>query len=168
MLTMTGSIWVFDQFNRTNYVFVWAWMKWPCTSNLWWNFDSYGKEVSRLAGSLNQLSADNVDHIVRPIDGKGSLHSMSILTYTTSKVSSEYITSHPPIMGIKIEEGRCDQTRRHPNKKLLDLTIFTVYNDHVNPRYHHFNAGSSLNLLWQAHCDWSFPVKLGHRHFFNN
>ena len=57
--------------------------------------DNYDSDLSKLAGSFTQWSADNVDHNVRILDGKGSLHGMGIVYSTTNKFSSTGSTSLP-------------------------------------------------------------------------
>ena len=114
-----GSRWLIDQLNKLGF----------CVSmdevtrykqSVMEN-DSYNIEVSKLAGSFTQWSADNVDHNVRTLDGKGSLHGMGIIFSTASKFGPSYPT---PLsnQAQQIEEGRrCDQTTRHPNHKILAI-----------------------------------------------
>ena len=47
--------------------------------------------------SFNQGSADNTDHNVKTINGKGSLHAMGIIVSTTSGNFSEKKRGLPPI-----------------------------------------------------------------------
>ena len=47
--------------------------------------DSIELDIARIPGSFTQWSADNVDHNVRTIDGKGLLHGMGIIASTTNK-----------------------------------------------------------------------------------
>ena len=64
--------------------------------------DNYDSEFSKLARSFTQWSADNVDHNVRTIDGKGSLHGMGIVYSTTNKFSSSDSTNLPLVKCNKL------------------------------------------------------------------
>ena len=97
-----GSRWLIDQLNKFGF----------CVSmdevtrykqSVMEN-DSYDIEVSKLAGSFTQWSADNVDHNVRTLDGKGSLHGMGIIFSTTSKFGPSYPTNHSPIKRNKLKK----------------------------------------------------------------
>lgn len=97
-----GSRWLIDQLNKLRF----------CVSvdevtrykQFAMENDSYDKEVSKLAESFTQWSADNVDHNVRTLDGKGSLHGMGIILSTTSNLGSSYPTSHSPIKRNKLKK----------------------------------------------------------------
>ena len=64
--------------------------------------DNYDSEFSKLAGSFTQWSADNVDHNVRTLDGKGSLHGMGIFYSTTNKFTSSESASLPLVKRNKL------------------------------------------------------------------
>ena len=64
--------------------------------------DNYDSEFSKLAGSFTQWSGDNVDHNVRTLDGKGSLHDMGIVYSTTNKFSSSDSTRLPLVKRNKL------------------------------------------------------------------
>ena len=55
------------------------------------------KQIS--CGSVSQWSADNVDHNVRTLDGKGSLHAMGMIISTTG--STNFVQSSIPRQKIK-------------------------------------------------------------------
>ena len=78
-----GSRWLIDQLNKLGFCVSMDEMtryKQSVMEN-----DSYDTEVSKLEGLFTQCSADNVDHNVRTLDGKGSLHGMGIIFSTTNK-----------------------------------------------------------------------------------
>ena len=66
--------------------------------------DNYDIEDSELVESFTQWSADNVDHNVRTLDGKGSLHGMGIIFSTTSKFGPSYRTRNSPIKRNKLKK----------------------------------------------------------------
>ena len=65
---------------------------------------NYDSEFSKLARSFTQWSADNVDHNVRTLDGKGSLHGMGIVYSITNKFSSSDSTSLPLVKHNKLKK----------------------------------------------------------------
>ena len=54
-------------------------------------------------GSFSQWSADNVDHNIASIDGKGSLHAMGIIVSSSSSIPKNNLSQLPPVVRQKLK-----------------------------------------------------------------
>ena len=88
-----GSRWLIDQLNRLGFSSSMDEViryKQSVMMN-----DNYDGDRTELVGSFTQWSADNVDHNVRTLDGKGSLHAMGIISSTTNKFGPSCLEMRP-------------------------------------------------------------------------
>ena len=90
-----GSIWLIDQLNKLGFCVSMEEVTRYKQSVMM--YDSYDNEIGKLEGSFTQWSADNVDHNVKTLDGKGSLHGMGIISPTTNKFGPSYPSKLTPI-----------------------------------------------------------------------
>ena len=91
-----GSKWLLTQLNRLGFCLsVEEVLRFKQSVVVNENIDDLLKVVSN--GSFSQWSADNVDHNVRSIDGKGSLHGMGIIISTTGCNTEQFTVGLPPI-----------------------------------------------------------------------
>jgi len=115
-----------------------------------------------LSGSFGQWSADNVDHNVKTLDGKGSLHGMGIIISTTSDKSDSFMSMLPSIP-------------RHTNKMAANDVIA---NKSIPLKdYFALNNNGLSKLTFTASSDLKIPIRtpkdifldtLWHASYFNN
>ena len=65
------------------------------------NINDYLNNV--MNGSFSQCSADNVDHNIASIDGKGSLHAMGIIVSSSSSIPKINLSELPPVVRQKLK-----------------------------------------------------------------
>lgn len=118
--------------------------------------DSYDSEFSKLAGSFSQWSADNVDHNVRTLDGKGSLHGMGIVYSTTNKFLSSDVIKEQSVRRnkmAKVTDLKSHQgidIKNYTPSSTTGLSKLVFKNRSSLDVMQEFYASSKYNILWSS------------------
>ena len=111
----------------------------------------HDSDLSKLAGSFTQWSADNVDHNVRILYGKGSLHGMEIVYSTTNKFSFSDSTSLPLVKRNKLMKVKDLNSHQRIDIKKYTPSATTGMSKIV------FKKTSSLDVMQE----FDIPAKYG-------
>ena len=98
-----GSKWLLTQLNRLGFCLSAEVLRYNQSVVMNENMDDLLKSISK--GSFSQWSADNVDHNVHTINGKGNLHGMGIIISTTNNGTEKMLLTLPPVTRQKRYES---------------------------------------------------------------
>ena len=118
------------------------------------DIDAYLNSI--LKGSFSQWSADNVDHNVKTIDGKGSLHGMGIIVSTTGGDVQDFVLPavkrNKKLLNDSVIQGKGVPIVQYRNSaKSNDSLGFKFINlSNLSLDSLHRPADSKLDLLWHV------------------